>query len=124
MTEKVEAPRALNDELKTVIRDAYAKLQANTPGFSTRRSQSQMIGVVSRALSQSGGVGVVEAPTGVGKSYLACALAQQACRLGYCARYLRLPRLLPPRLERPRPVPAGVSRGLGPVALRHRRLLT
>ncbi|HBZ46191.1 MAG TPA: ATP-dependent DNA helicase DinG [Stenotrophomonas sp.] len=68
MTEKVEAPRALNDELKTVIRDAYAKLQANTPGFSTRRSQSQMIGVVSRALSQSGGGGGVEAPTGVGKS--------------------------------------------------------
>jgi len=68
VTEKVEAPRALNDELKAVIRDAYAKLQANTPGFSTRRSQSQMIGVVSRALSHSGGVGVVEAPTGVGKS--------------------------------------------------------
>ena len=68
MTEKVEAPRALNDELKAGIRDAYAKLQANTPGFSTRRSQSQMIGVVSRALSRSGGVGVVEAPTGVGKS--------------------------------------------------------
>lgn len=68
MTEKVEVPRALNDELKAGIRDAYAKLQANTPGFSTRRSQSQMIGVVSRALSHSGGVGVVEAPTGVGKS--------------------------------------------------------
>lgn len=68
MTEKVEAPRALSDELKAGIRDAYAKLQANTPGFSTRRSQSQMIGVVSRALSHSGGVGVVEAPTGVGKS--------------------------------------------------------
>lgn len=68
MTEKVEAPRALNDELKAAIRDAYTKLQANTPGFSTRRSQSQMIGVVSRALSHSGGVGVVEAPTGVGKS--------------------------------------------------------
>lgn len=68
MTEKVEAPRALSEELKAGIRDAYAKLQANTPGFSTRRSQSQMIGVVSRALSHSGGVGVVEAPTGVGKS--------------------------------------------------------
>lgn len=68
MTEKVEAPRALDDALKAGIRDAYAKLQANTPGFSTRRSQSQMIGVVSRALSHSGGVGVVEAPTGVGKS--------------------------------------------------------
>ncbi|MCW4454404.1 ATP-dependent DNA helicase DinG [Flavobacterium sp. MXW15] len=67
MTEKVEAPRTLTEELKAGIRDAYAKLQANTPGFSTRRSQSQMIGVVSRALA-TGGVGVVEAPTGVGKS--------------------------------------------------------
>ena len=67
MTEKVEAPRALTEDVKTAIRDAYAKLQANTPGFSTRRSQSQMIGVASRALA-TGGVGVVEAPTGVGKS--------------------------------------------------------
>ncbi|WP_305805330.1 ATP-dependent DNA helicase DinG [Stenotrophomonas sp. YIM B06876] len=67
MTEKVEAPRTLTEELKAGIRDAYAKLQANTPGFSTRRSQSQMIGVVARALA-TGGVGVVEAPTGVGKS--------------------------------------------------------
>jgi DNA replication protein DnaC len=33
-------------------------------------------------------------PTGAGKTYVACALAQQACREGYSARYLRLPRLL------------------------------
>ena len=33
-------------------------------------------------------------PTGVGKTYLACALAQKACRQGYSALYLRLPRLL------------------------------
>jgi DNA replication protein DnaC len=32
-------------------------------------------------------------PTGVGKSYLACALAQKACREGYGAQYLRLPKL-------------------------------
>jgi DNA replication protein DnaC len=31
--------------------------------------------------------------TGVGKSYLACALAQQACRAGFRALYLRVPRL-------------------------------
>ena len=67
MTEKVEAPRSLTEDLKTAIRAAYTTLQANTPGFSTRRSQSQMIGVVSRALA-GGGIGVVEAPTGVGKS--------------------------------------------------------
>jgi DNA replication protein DnaC len=32
-------------------------------------------------------------PTGVGKSYLACALAHKACLEGYSTLYLRLPRL-------------------------------
>lgn len=32
-------------------------------------------------------------PTGVGKTYLGCAFAQKACREGYTARYVRLPRL-------------------------------
>jgi len=63
-----EGQRSLDDALKARIRDTYAALRANTPGFTTRRAQSQMIGVASRALGSSGGVGVVEAPTGVGKS--------------------------------------------------------
>jgi len=33
-------------------------------------------------------------PTGIGKTYLACALAQKACREAYGALYFRLPRLL------------------------------
>lgn len=33
-------------------------------------------------------------PTGVGKTWLACALAHQACRQGASAYYVRLPRLL------------------------------
>ncbi|WP_367025276.1 IS21-like element helper ATPase IstB [Methylococcus sp. ANG] len=33
-------------------------------------------------------------PTGTGKTYLACALGNQACRQGLAVRYLRLPRLL------------------------------
>lgn len=32
-------------------------------------------------------------PTGTGKTWLACALGNQACRLGLSVRYLRLPRL-------------------------------
>jgi len=36
---------------------------------------------------------VLTGPTGVGKTYLACALAQQACRRGYRALYRRVPRL-------------------------------
>jgi DNA replication protein DnaC len=36
---------------------------------------------------------LVLGPTGVGKTWLACALAQQACRQGFTTRYLRAPRL-------------------------------
>ncbi len=32
-------------------------------------------------------------PTGAGKTWIACALAHKACRAGFSARYLRLPRL-------------------------------
>ena len=37
---------------------------------------------------------LVTGPTGVGKSYLACALAQKACRDGHSTLYQRAPRML------------------------------
>jgi len=37
---------------------------------------------------------LITGPTGIGKTWLACALAQKACREGYSALYTRLPRLL------------------------------
>lgn len=37
---------------------------------------------------------LITGPTGIGKSYLACAFVERACRRGYKAAYLRLPRLL------------------------------
>jgi DNA replication protein DnaC len=37
---------------------------------------------------------MITGPTGVGKTWIACALAQKACREGYTALYLRLPKLL------------------------------
>jgi len=36
---------------------------------------------------------IITGPTGVGKTYLACALANRACRMGFAAFYTRLSRL-------------------------------
>lgn len=36
---------------------------------------------------------LITGPTGAGKTYLACAFANQACRQGHGARYIRLPKL-------------------------------
>lgn len=38
---------------------------------------------------------IITGPTGSGKTYLSCAIAQKACREGFSAHYIRLPRLLP-----------------------------
>jgi DNA replication protein DnaC len=37
---------------------------------------------------------IVSGPTGVGKTYLACALLHSACREGFTAKYVRIPRFL------------------------------
>jgi DNA replication protein DnaC len=37
---------------------------------------------------------LITGPTGIGKSWLGCALAHKACREGYSSYYTRLPRLL------------------------------
>ncbi len=42
---------------------------------------------------RSGHAVLITGPTGAGKSCLACALAQYACRQGHTALYLRIPRL-------------------------------
>jgi len=38
---------------------------------------------------------IITGPTGVGKTFIACALANKACRLGFTVRYWRTSRLLP-----------------------------
>ena len=50
---------------------------------------------------------IVTGPCGIGKSFLACAFVERACRRGFAARYVRMPRLLPTDSNREPAVPAG-----------------
>lgn len=59
--------RTLTPEIKQAIREAYAKLAA-LPQFTTRRSQREMVALVAEALTTTGGVAAIQAPTGTGKS--------------------------------------------------------
>ena len=58
----------LDDSTKDAIRVAYARLKEGLPGFRVRASQGRMIAEVAKAFGQTGGVAVIEAPTGTGKS--------------------------------------------------------
>jgi ATP-dependent DNA helicase DinG len=58
----------LTDATKDAIRAAYARLKDGLPDFRARASQGRMIAEVAKAFGHSGGVAVIEAPTGTGKS--------------------------------------------------------
>lgn len=62
------APRTLDEKGKTLVKEAYDRLRGATPGFEQRRAQLQMIGAAARALATTGGLAVIEAGTGTGKS--------------------------------------------------------
>ncbi|MEW5318611.1 MAG: hypothetical protein WDW38_009821 [Sanguina aurantia] len=58
----------LADSTKADIRAAYGRVKDGLPGYRVRASQGKMIAEVAKALARKGGVAVVEAPTGTGKS--------------------------------------------------------
>lgn len=86
-----------NRQLKTRLTQAKLRQSAciEDIDYRSRRGLSK---AVIRGLATCRWLGehlnvLITGPTGVGKTYLACALAQQACRQGRRAMYLRLPRL-------------------------------
>ena len=58
----------LADATKDAIRAAYARLKDGLPGFRARASQGQDDRRGGQAFGHAGGVAVIEAPTGTGKS--------------------------------------------------------
>ena len=84
--------------LKTRLRQAKLRLSAALEDIDYRHprglDKSLMISLASCQWVKDRRNILITGPTGVGKTWIACALGQTACRQGYTTLYLRLPRLL------------------------------
>lgn len=97
----VDAERLFRDNRKLVRRLKEAKLRhgqacLETIDYDAKRELDKNVvrGLATCRWVQEHQNVVVTGPTGVGKTFLICALAQQACRKGFRAAYRRVPRLL------------------------------
>ena len=84
--------------LKTRLRQAKFRLHAALEDIDYRHprglDQSLILSLASCHWVKDRRNVLITGPTGIGKTWLACALGQKACRQGYSVLYLRLPRLL------------------------------
>jgi len=83
--------------LQTRLRKARLKHQAAVEDIDYQTPRGLDKGLMSQLSScqwlKEGLNLIIHGPTGVGKTWIACALAHKACREGFSAQYLRLPRL-------------------------------
>jgi DNA replication protein DnaC len=86
-----------NRRLSRLLQLAQLKLQACVEDIDLRSrrglDRAQLASLASCDWLRSAHNLIVHGPTGSGKTFLACALAHQACRHGLSALYLRAPRL-------------------------------
>ena len=84
-----------NNRMKRYLRDAKLKLPACVEDidYKTHRGidQSVMMRLIAGDWIKSFQNIIITGPTGVGKTFLACALANRACRNGFHSLYLRSP---------------------------------
>jgi DNA replication protein DnaC len=96
----VDAEWSVREQRKLTRRLRFAKLryQASLEDVDFKHPRAldrqQVLSLGNCGWIQSRHNLVVTGPTGIGKSYLACAFVERACRRGFSASYLRLPRLL------------------------------
>lgn len=84
-----------NNRMKRYLKEAKLKLQACVEDidYKTHRGidQSVMMRLIAGDWIKSFQNIIITGPTGVGKTFLACALANRACRNGFHSLYLRSP---------------------------------
>ena len=86
--------RKLQRRLRTAKLRHPATLEAVDFTHSRRLNRQQVLTLGACAwIAQHHNV-ILIGPTGIGKSFLSCAFVERACRRGFTARYVRMPRLL------------------------------
>jgi DNA replication protein DnaC len=93
-----EMTERLDRRLQTRLRQAKLRLSACLEDIDYRHTRGLDKSLLLRLAScqwitERHNV-LITGPTGIGKTWLACALGHQACRDGYTVLYLRLPRFL------------------------------
>lgn len=87
-----------NRRMQNRLKTAKLRLSASIEDLDFRQGRgvdrSQVMALAGNQWVKSHHNILVTGPTGAGKSYLACALAQKACRDGHSVLYQRVPRLL------------------------------
>ena len=87
--------RKLQRRLHTAkLRYATAALEAVDFTHPRRLHRQQVLTLGSCAWIAERHNLLITGPTGIGKSFLACAFVERACRRGFTARYVRMPRVL------------------------------
>lgn len=93
-----EVTERRNRKLRTLLKKAKLRLNASIEDIDYRHprglDKSLILSLASCQWVEEHNNILITGPTGVGKSYVACALAQKACREGYRTLYFRLSRLL------------------------------
>lgn len=86
-----------NRRLKTRLRQAKLRLSANVEDIDYRQPRGLdkrlMLSLASCDWVRKRHNLILTGPTGVGKTYLACAFGHKACREGFTVQYKRAPRL-------------------------------
>ena len=87
-----------NNRIGRLIKSAGFKQQATLEELETSDARGIPAGAITQLASgeylKNGATIIISGPTGTGKSYLACALGERACRLGYKVKYYTVNRLL------------------------------
>jgi len=87
-----------NNKVSRLLKAAKLKIQANPEDIDYTHprglQKNQLSSLLNGSWIEQHNNVLVTGPTGCGKTYLACVLATQACRLGFSVRYFRTSRLL------------------------------